>query len=293
MAQPHILLLYGGRATLAQVFVMVEQFNQRLYVEESKRLPSIMTTIISHPQANTTSPSKGHGTSKPPKQIAMAPKIKVAVNPRMRSQNCAMERRIVLQRYQLRIKMADKLLPIKAKESHHIRGIKLGHKVEVQQQLTFFYYQKAPAFQRWKEKKEPWKFVSCEVFLDWCHISRSFPRFWYWLYLVESLPIFKEWSVQVSLFIYNIENVKMNDVNLFIFRMVYAKVVLVKQVDQQTLKIPFKSLIIAPTVKLFPLGWKFLHGGLGKKMSTETMNDIKWCHQTYQGMMSTQVVTYL
>ena len=42
-----------------------------------------------------------------------------------------MERKIVLQIYQLKVKMVDKLLPIKAKESHQIRDIKPRHKAEV------------------------------------------------------------------------------------------------------------------------------------------------------------------
>ena len=44
MAHPQMLLLFGGRATLAQAFAIVEQFDRGLCVEEARRLSSIMTT---------------------------------------------------------------------------------------------------------------------------------------------------------------------------------------------------------------------------------------------------------
>jgi hypothetical protein len=72
MAHLHMLLLYGGQATLA--IVMVEQLNQGLSVEEAVRLSSIMTTI-SQPKATTISPSKGRGTSKPLKKVVVGAEV--------------------------------------------------------------------------------------------------------------------------------------------------------------------------------------------------------------------------
>jgi hypothetical protein len=63
MAHTHMLLLYGGRVTLAQAFPMVEQLDQELYVEEVERLSTILTTTKrSQPKVTTLVPSKGHGT---------------------------------------------------------------------------------------------------------------------------------------------------------------------------------------------------------------------------------------
>ena len=51
MAHPQLLFLYGGRATLAQAFAIVEQLDRGLCVEEAGRLPIVMTTTTTrdHP----------------------------------------------------------------------------------------------------------------------------------------------------------------------------------------------------------------------------------------------------
>ena len=46
MAHPQLLLAYGGRATLAQAFNLVERLDQGLCVEEAGRLPSVMTANL-------------------------------------------------------------------------------------------------------------------------------------------------------------------------------------------------------------------------------------------------------
>ena len=46
MAHPHMLLMYGGEAILSQIFVVVEQLDRGLCVEETGRLPITMTTSV-------------------------------------------------------------------------------------------------------------------------------------------------------------------------------------------------------------------------------------------------------
>ena len=46
MAHPQLLLAYGGRATLAQAFSLVERLDQGLCVEEAGRLSSVMTGVL-------------------------------------------------------------------------------------------------------------------------------------------------------------------------------------------------------------------------------------------------------
>ena len=64
MAHPQLLLAYGGRATLAQAFSLVERLDQGLCVEEAGRLPSVMTATSGRSDTGTTSgganQDKGH-----------------------------------------------------------------------------------------------------------------------------------------------------------------------------------------------------------------------------------------
>ena len=87
MAHPYMLLQYGGRATLAQAFAIVEQLDKGLCVEEAGKLSSIMTTTSSS-KAAVAGPSKGQGASKSSKQVAMAAEVEESVNPHMRCWNC-------------------------------------------------------------------------------------------------------------------------------------------------------------------------------------------------------------
>ena len=88
MTHPHLLLMYGGRATLAQAFAIVEQFDRGLCVEEAGRLSSIMTTTTSQPKATTGGLSKGHANPRPSKQVAMAAEETTPVNSRIRCWGC-------------------------------------------------------------------------------------------------------------------------------------------------------------------------------------------------------------
>ena len=64
MAHPQLLLAYGGRATLAQTFSLVEQLGQGFCMEEAGRLPSVMTATSGRSNTGTTSSranqDKGH-----------------------------------------------------------------------------------------------------------------------------------------------------------------------------------------------------------------------------------------
>ena len=54
MAHPQLLLTYGGRATLAQAFSLVERLDQGLCVEEAGKLPSVMTATSGRSNTGTT-----------------------------------------------------------------------------------------------------------------------------------------------------------------------------------------------------------------------------------------------
>ena len=88
MAHPHMLLLYGGRATLAQAFAIVEQFDRGLCVEEAGKLSSIMTTTTSQPKTITGGPNKGQTNSRSTRQVAMAAEEETPINSRIRCWGC-------------------------------------------------------------------------------------------------------------------------------------------------------------------------------------------------------------
>lgn len=88
MTHPHMLLLYGGRATLAQGFAIVEQFDRGLCVEEAGRLSSIMTTTTSQPKTITEGSNKGQTNSKSTRQVAMAAEEETPINSRIRCWGC-------------------------------------------------------------------------------------------------------------------------------------------------------------------------------------------------------------
>lgn len=48
MAHPYMLLQYGGRDTLAQVFAIVEQLDKGVHVEEAWKFLFVMTRALSH-----------------------------------------------------------------------------------------------------------------------------------------------------------------------------------------------------------------------------------------------------
>ena len=84
MAHPHMLLLYGGRATLAQAFAVVEQLDRGLCAKEAGRLPTTMTAAASQPKTTAAGSSKGQGQAKSSRQVAMAVEVDGATSPNMR-----------------------------------------------------------------------------------------------------------------------------------------------------------------------------------------------------------------
>jgi hypothetical protein len=113
--------------------------------------------------------------------------------------------------------------------------------------------------------------------LKWYHLFRGFLHYHYRLhphanksnFHLCKWPIFKERYMEICQYIYNITFLERNEWPLSIVRMVYAEMVLEKQVDWKTIKIQPKSNMIAPKVRFIGTGRKFPHGGLGKKMPTK------------------------
>ena len=81
--------------------------------------------------------------------------------------------------------------------------------------------------------------------------------------------------MEICKHIYNTTNVELKKVSLSIVQMVYTEVVLGKVVDLRTIKIQSKSYMIVSIEWFNPLGKKFPHGGLGKKMFKEKVDNMK------------------
>jgi hypothetical protein len=149
--------------------------------------------------------------------------------------------------------------------------------------LHIFLDESKLAFNRWEEVPKPWSFKTCEAYIEWCHIGRDFPHEHYMkqckadkakLYFCQ-WPIFKERCIEMCHHIYEKPFLERNICPLSILQMVYAEVVLGKNVNWMTINIQTKSNMKVPLTSYFGLRRKFPHGGLGKKMpSTEISNDL-------------------
>jgi hypothetical protein len=129
-----------------------------------------------------------------------------------------------------------------------IRTGRIGKK-----RLHIFFDESKKAFNGWEEVPELWTFETCEAYIEWCHIGRDFPHEHY-----MKKPFLER-----------------NICPLSILQMVYAEVVLGKNVNWMTINIQTKSNMKVPLTSYFGLRRKFPHGGLGKKMpSTEISNDL-------------------
>lgn len=129
------------------------------------------------------------------------------------------------------------------------------------------------AFRGWEVEPEPWKYSTCEEYLEWCHISKLFPlerhrhhrasdkaNLWHCLH-----ADFVERCIQVYQFLYGKKTVERNEAPLFICRMVYAEVILHKVVDWRTIKA--SPSITMPTGRDIPKERRFREGGLGRKVN--------------------------
>ena len=139
------------------------------------------------------------------------------------------------------------------------------------------------AFFGWKDVAEPWNFSNYEAYIKWCHISRDFPYYCYKLHRKTNKAnlyhckwhVSKEQYREMCQYIYNILFLERDKCPLSILLMVYAKVVLRKQVDWTIINIQLKSNIKAPLHPHFGSRKKFLDVGLGKKMpSNEKRNEL-------------------
>ena len=83
-----MLWMYGGRATLAQTFSVVEQLDRGLCVEEAGRLPTTMTTSVNQSKVFITGPNKGQGNINPLRQVAMVANVDVGGNSSWRCWKC-------------------------------------------------------------------------------------------------------------------------------------------------------------------------------------------------------------
>jgi hypothetical protein len=134
------------------------------------------------------------------------------------------------------------------------------------------------AFNGWEDVAEPWNFQNCEAFIDWCHISRGFPLQRYKNHRKTdranlhycNWDAYKERCIEMYQHIYDTPFVDRNECPLSILRMVYAEVVLGKQVDWMTIHIQPKSNMKAPLQSYFPKGRKYPSTGLGKMMPSKT-----------------------
>jgi len=128
------------------------------------------------------------------------------------------------------------------------------------------------AFRGWEDEPKPWKYSTCEEYIEWCHISKLFPHERHRMHRTSdkaNLPhclngAFVERCIQVYQFLYRHAYVERNEAPLFICRMVYAEVVLHKVVDWTTIKT--LKRITMPTERDIPRQRIFPNGGLGKRM---------------------------
>jgi hypothetical protein len=144
--------------------------------------------------------------------------------------------------------------------------------------LHIFMDQTKLAFNGWEDVAEPRNFQNCEAFIDWCHISREFLLKCYKNHRKTHMAnlhycnwdVFKERCIEMYQHIYDTPFVDRNECPLSILRMVYAEVVLGKQVDWMTIHIQPKSNMKALLQSYFPKERKFPTTSLGKTMPSKT-----------------------
>ena len=128
------------------------------------------------------------------------------------------------------------------------------------------------AFRGWEDEPEPWKYSTCEEYIEWCHISKLFPHERHRMHRTSDKAnlthclngAFVERCIEVYQFLYRHAYVERNEAPLFISRMVYAEVVLHKVVDWTTIKT--LKRVTMPTERDIPRQRIFPNGGLGKRM---------------------------
>jgi hypothetical protein len=124
---------------------------------------------------------------------------------------------------------------------------------------------------------EPWNFNNCKAYIEWYLISRGFPHHCYELHRKADKanlhsckwPIFKERCIEMCQHIYDTSFLERDECPLSILRMVYAEVVIGKQVDWGSVNIQTNSNMRAPLQAHFGPKRKFPDKRLGKKMPSK------------------------
>jgi hypothetical protein len=102
--------------------------------------------------------------------------------------------------------------------------------------LHIFFDETKKAFLGWEDVAELGNFSICEAYIEWCHISRGFPRYRHMLHRIADKislhhckwSIFKEQCIEMCQHIYDTAFLEYNKCPLSIVQMVYTKVVLRK-----------------------------------------------------------------
>jgi hypothetical protein len=143
--------------------------------------------------------------------------------------------------------------------------------------LEIFLDNSKKAFDGWEGITRKWNHEDCEEYIEWCHIGKGFPHARYYTQRRADKanlhyckwPVFKERCIEMYQHIYETPDLDRNECPLSILRMVYAEVVLGKEVDWMTLKIQPKSNMKAPMESFYPRGRKYPGRGLSKKKSNK------------------------
>jgi hypothetical protein len=100
------------------------------------------------------------------------------------------------------------------------------------------------AFEGWEDEPSPWSLITCEDYIEWCHLSKLFAPH---RHLINrrmnkanlkycSNEEFRTRALQAHQYLYDIELMPRNDCPLYLARMVYAEVILKKRVDWKTVR---------------------------------------------------------
>ena len=116
---------------------------------------------------------------------------------------------------------------------------------------------------------EPWCLTTCERFINWCYIGKSFPPSYHVIHRVHNVVNMKycmwlkftKQCIQVHQFLHEKPNVKNNEIFLSILKMVYALITLKKKVTWMTMRVSSTSRIIISTTPNIPRKQKHLKMG--------------------------------
>lgn len=100
------------------------------------------------------------------------------------------------------------------------------------------------AFRGWEDEPSPWSLITCEDYIEWCHLSKLFAPH---RHLINrrmnkanlkycTNEEFKRRALQAHQYLYEVEFMPRNDCPLYLCRMVYAEVILKKRVDWRSVR---------------------------------------------------------